>query len=374
MSDQLNLRAAQSKTSDELGLGIFRQRTYFDDAQALSRAWVLGSTAAALLMASQPGFAQLWQRQDAGGITYMGGQVDSAAPAFLPRVALPQRSLGIGNLTDVQVAPLGRSRLLATAEDSLWFQPLRPVLQEAAQRHRVDYHLIKAVIAAESAFNPSALSPKGAVGLMQLMPATASRFGVTADADQTIQQKLADPATNIAAGTRYLRYLLDMFPGRTDLALAAYNAGEGAVQRAGNQIPRYPETQNYTRKVMAYYEQLAPNLLLSAGGGAASVAGASEPPGIDAQNLTPTRSTGSTLTQLTATPARMTPVGSVGSAQATPLQQSDVRMIVGAPTVRSDGTAPMAAPASVLAPPRSSFHQGGVDFLVGSGGTPAAAP
>ncbi|PZU35906.1 MAG: lytic transglycosylase, partial [Acidovorax sp.] len=95
---------------------------------------------------------------------------------------------------------------------------------------------------------------------MQLMPATASRFGVSGDARRSVEQKLVDPATNVAAGTRYLRYLMDLFEGRLDLALAAYNAGEGAVQRAGNRVPAYRETRNYVQSVMGLYALLKPPL------------------------------------------------------------------------------------------------------------------
>ncbi|RYY60766.1 MAG: lytic transglycosylase domain-containing protein, partial [Comamonadaceae bacterium] len=98
----------------------------------------------------------------------------------------------------------------------------------------------------------------GAIGLMQLMPATAQRYGVRADAKRTLQAKLHDPQINIAAGSRYLRDLIAMFDGSLELALAAYNAGEGAVQRAGNRIPNYRETQNYVKTVLALYAHLKP--------------------------------------------------------------------------------------------------------------------
>jgi hypothetical protein len=100
---------------------------------------------------------------------------------------------------------------------------------------------------------------------MQIMPATAERYGVTGDARTTVGKKLADPRTNIKTGSRYLRYLLDLFPGRLDLALAAYNAGEGSVQRAGNKIPNYPETQNYVKTVMQLYTMLKPPSIIGAG-------------------------------------------------------------------------------------------------------------
>ena len=103
-----------------------------------------------------------------------------------------------------------------------------------------------AVVRAESAYNPNAVSRAGAVGLMQLMPATAAHYGVT---------NRRDPTQNLMGGTRYLAYLLKLFDNDLTLALAAYNAGEGAVQRYGNKIPPYRETQNYVRKVLAFYRQ-----------------------------------------------------------------------------------------------------------------------
>jgi hypothetical protein len=118
-----------------------------------------------------------------------------------------------------------------------------------------------AAATAESGFDAQAVSPKGAVGLMQLMVATASRYGVRADRHGAIAQKLTDPAVNLRAGSRYLRDLIALFPGRLDLAVAAYNAGEGAVQRAGNKIPNYPETQNYVKTVLQLYAFLKPPVL-----------------------------------------------------------------------------------------------------------------
>jgi soluble lytic murein transglycosylase-like protein len=149
-------------------------------------------------------------------------------------------------------------RLLALFAHSENYRAVSPLLREASKTHGIDYSLLKAVIATESGFNPRAVSPKGAVGLMQLIPPTAQRYGVTASKGSTIAKKLTDPRINIRAGARYLADLIRMFPGRLDLALAAYNAGEGAVQRAGNRIPNYPETQNYVKTVMQLHAGLAP--------------------------------------------------------------------------------------------------------------------
>lgn len=121
---------------------------------------------------------------------------------------------------------------------------LVPIINNMARAHGVDAKLIHAVIRAESGYNANALSPKGAVGLMQLIPATAQRYGV---------QDSYDPAQNLAGGVRYLRDLLTMFNGNMELAIAGYNAGENAVVRAGNRIPPYPETMAYVPKVMGFY-------------------------------------------------------------------------------------------------------------------------
>lgn len=124
-------------------------------------------------------------------------------------------------------------------------QLFSPQIDEASVRHGIDAGLIHAVIQTESYYNPVIKSRAGAVGLMQLMPATAERFGVT---------NRKDPEQNINAGTRYLKILLSMFNNDLKLALAAYNAGEGTVRRYGNKIPPYPETQNYVKKVLKLYQ------------------------------------------------------------------------------------------------------------------------
>jgi len=117
------------------------------------------------------------------------------------------------------------------------------LVREAAERHHVDPALVRAVIETESNWNPAARSNKGALGLMQLIPTTAIRFGVN-DA--------FNPKENVDAGVRYLRTLLERYNGNLDLALAAYNAGEGAVDRAHG-IPSYRETRNYVQKVQNAY-------------------------------------------------------------------------------------------------------------------------
>lgn len=129
-------------------------------------------------------------------------------------------------------------------------------LVDSGTRNGVDPLLLYSVMHQESSFKSHALSPKGARGLMQLMPGTAARFGVTS---------IFDPRQNIEGGARYLRFLLDRFDGNVNLALAGYNAGEGAVEKYGWQIPPYAETQEYVRRISRRYSLIQdPNSALYA--------------------------------------------------------------------------------------------------------------
>lgn len=145
-----------------------------------------------------------------------------------------------------------RPPVLARAKEITSLQAQRlaryaPVIEGAAKRHGVPVELICGVILQESGGNPRAVSHAGAKGLMQLMPATARRFGV---------RDVFDPVQNIVGGTRYLRFLLDRFGGDLTLAIAGYNAGEGNVEKYGNRIPPFRETQGYVPNVLGYTQRM----------------------------------------------------------------------------------------------------------------------
>lgn len=129
-----------------------------------------------------------------------------------------------------------------------------PIIKEKAKRYAVDFDLVRAVIRAESDFCPTAVSCKGAQGLMQLMPETAQDMAV---------RNVFSPEENIEGGVKYLRRLLDMFNNNLPLSLAAYNAGENAVKECNNRIPPYAETQDYVRKVLLYLKDYKSTTLRS---------------------------------------------------------------------------------------------------------------
>ena len=147
------------------------------------------------------------------------------------------------------IEPYTAAPTTAPRTDVAWTTGNRTIdnlIRHNGQRYGVDPYLIYCVIRQESGFRAGATSPVGAMGLMQLMPGTAARYGVT---------NPYDPAQSIMGGTRYLANLLRLFGGRVDLALAGYNAGEGAVMKYGRRVPPYAETRNYVRTIGARYAQ-----------------------------------------------------------------------------------------------------------------------
>lgn len=190
------------------------------------------------------------------GVLLAGGLAAGAASAALYVYELPDGSRVVTdhavNNRHYRLVRMGESPKhigrLAAHQDRQLFRSdpsaFDRLIRRVADEHEVDFALVKAVMHVESSFNPYAKSHKGALGLMQLMPATAAQYGI---------DNVYDPAQNIMAGVKHLRYLLQRFNHKHKLALAAYNAGENAVRRYRG-IPPYPETQAYVRKVMQYHK------------------------------------------------------------------------------------------------------------------------
>lgn len=220
--------------------------------------------ATAALLAGQAAHADMWIYTDAQGVKHFASsQLDQRYKLMFRGMPAPDAGASADGSTAITAAArdgylVGAGRTVASMESSPSFLAVKPHMRTAAEANQLDMSLLHAVIATESGFNPSAVSPKGAVGLMQVMPATAQRYGLANDHGGTVSAKLTDPKTNIQTGARYLRDLINMFPGQLELAVAAYNAGEGAVQKAGNKIPNFKETQNYVRSVMQLYQRLNP--------------------------------------------------------------------------------------------------------------------
>jgi len=189
-----------------------------------------------------------------GGVTFLRGGIERRhgnVPMVSPRMitggltaAVVDRAvpfIGMPGALHQLVAHVAPARPPQQSLQAM--QAVLPLVARTAADIRIDPALLMAVIHAESGFNAAALSPKGAVGLMQLMPATAGRYG---SADPR------DPAFNVRAGAAHLQYLIGRY-GNLSLALAAYNAGEGAVERHGMRVPPYTETQQYVPRVMSLY-------------------------------------------------------------------------------------------------------------------------
>jgi len=193
---------------------------------------------------------EVWTFVDGTGVLHMG---NAAPPAQRALIWLDKVPIATKASVQQQASYVQWSQQAA-------FEQVKAHLESAARAASLEPALVMAVAAAESAFNVDAISSKGALGLMQIMPATAARYGITDEAAASANEKkngrhpVMEPSINARVGSRYLADLLRMFGGDTALALAAYNAGEGAVLRYGRRIPPWPETQNYVAKVMRLYQ------------------------------------------------------------------------------------------------------------------------
>lgn len=209
-----------------------------------------------LLVLSGPAQADIYAFVDKNGVRHLSNvpndpryKLVMRTPTFSKQAAQPSSYAPVNPYTSVANLqrrydrPVAPTRSFRVNEENR--QRFSADVNRVAAQYRLEPALIHAVISAESSYNPWAVSPKGAMGLMQLMPGTAERFGVT---------NPYDPVANMSGGARYLRWLLDRF-NDPRLAVAAYNAGEGAVQKYGNQIPPYAETQTYVVRVLDFYQR-----------------------------------------------------------------------------------------------------------------------
>jgi hypothetical protein len=203
---------------------------------------------AACAVAVAPVQAALWGFVDGGGVAHVAGeQVDS-------RYTLLHDDKGSDApaLAKVPGKSDGPARLLTWMEFAPEVKSLQHLLRDAQRQTGVDVELMKALIAVESKFDAKAVSPKGAVGLMQITPDTADRYATRGESAVPAERRLLDPRTNILTGARMLADLTRRL-GRIDLALAAWNAGEGHVQRAGGRVPDIGETRAHVHLVLELY-------------------------------------------------------------------------------------------------------------------------
>jgi hypothetical protein len=203
--------------------------------------------AALLLLALAPlaAQAQLWGYVDGAGVAHLAPtQVDSRYTRVMGERSASE--LRVPGKTD------GAGGLLTWLDFAPEVKRVQPWLREASQAHGVDIELLEALIAVESGFDPKAVSPRGAVGLMQITPESADRYATKAEAQRPATERLRDPRTNVLTGARMLADLTRRF-GRIDLALAAWNAGEGTVRKHGGTLPPIAETQAHVHLVLELY-------------------------------------------------------------------------------------------------------------------------
>lgn len=210
----------------------------------------------ALAVALQAGaaYADLWAYVDAQGRSHVANrQVDVRYELFFKGDTTLDAPSATAQERSKAIDALAGTRLYQRATDPALAYRYATLIETSARANGLDPALVKAIVAVESAFDPRAVSDKGALGLMQVLPETGERYGVTGDARRSAAEKLFDPAINLRIGTRYLRDLLARFTNDLSLALAAYNAGEGAVATRNNRVPPFAETRDYVKLVQQLY-------------------------------------------------------------------------------------------------------------------------
>ncbi|MBS0446196.1 MAG: lytic transglycosylase domain-containing protein [Proteobacteria bacterium] len=213
--------------------------------------WRLHGLVIALCLAAPTAHAELWGYVDGARVAHVAPrQVDARYHLVLgdrdaPAIAVPGKAdRASGLLTWVEIAP-----------EAL---VLQPVLRQAAREQGIDPELLQAIVVVESGYNRRAVSPRGAIGLMQLTPETADRYATPAERKQPAAERLLDPLTNLRAGARMLADLTRRYGG-IDIALAAWNAGEGTVRKAAGKMPPIDETRAHVQLVLELYWALLQN-------------------------------------------------------------------------------------------------------------------
>lgn len=194
-----------------------------------------------LALAATPCSADIYGHVDESGAHVSAVKLDSRYKLYMKSKA-PEKAEAAPHSARTAAENLEAGKIVASIRQG---QRYTGIIARVAREQKIEPALLHAVIMVESAYNARARSPKGATGLMQLMPATGKRYGA---------KNLLNPLENVRAGARYLSDLLALFDNNLGLVLAAYNAGEGAVRRSGNAIPPYPETRAYVPRVLRQYE------------------------------------------------------------------------------------------------------------------------
>jgi len=221
----------------------------------------LATTVLAIIVATMhaPARADLWAYVDEQGRSHVADrQVDSRYTLFFKGATTLDAPRDHAAEREDAIRALAGTRLYERATDEHAVARYARLIEQHARTNGLDPALVKAVVAVESAFDAAAVSVKGAIGLMQVIPDTGERYGLVGDARRSTAQKLLDPSTNLRIGTRYLRDLLDRFAHSIPLALAAYNAGEGRVADHANSVPPFAETRDFVRLVQMVYALYRP--------------------------------------------------------------------------------------------------------------------
>lgn len=229
--------------------------------------------ALALAAASTGVCAQIWGYVDDRGVAHFAPErVDERYELFHPGDGQPgmpdpqaqvessgwETPFLMGKAPPETGAVVAPPRLLSYFDVSPHYKAVRHILRDAAHQNGLAPELLQAMVAAESGFDAKAVSHRGAVGLMQITPIAAQEVGLKAPEGRVVEDLLIDPRTNLHTGAKVLARLSTLFPDRLDLIVAAYNAGEGAVRRAGRQVPDIPETRRYVQTVLRLYRYLLP--------------------------------------------------------------------------------------------------------------------